>query len=60
METPMSPKVTVAIVAGAITTILVYLIQVLAHVEIPAEVSAAITTVLMAAAAYLKRDPRRD
>ena len=60
METPISPKVTVAVLAGAITTIIVYLVRLLAAVEIPAEVATAITTVLMGGAAYLKRDPRRE
>lgn len=59
MENPVSPKVTVAVIAGAVTTIIVYLVQLLANVEIPAEVATAITTVLMGGAAYFKRDPLR-
>ena len=58
-QNPTSPKVTVALAAGAVTTILVYIIHLATKVEVPAEVAAAITTVLMAAAAYLQRDPLR-
>lgn len=60
MESPISPKVTLALLAGAVTTILVYLVRLVADVEVPAEVAAAITTVLMGAAAYIKRDPMRE
>ena len=60
MESPTSPKVTVAVIAGAITTILVYLVRLFSGTEIPAEVATAITTVIMGIAAYAKRDPLRD
>lgn len=60
METPISPKVTVSVLAGAITTILVYLIRLVADVEVPAEVATAITVVIMGGAAYAKRDPLRE
>ena len=59
METPISPKVTVALIAGAITTIIVYLVRLFSGTEIPAEVATAITTVIMGVAAYAKRDPLR-
>ncbi|GLY90673.1 hypothetical protein [Actinoallomurus iriomotensis] len=45
-------KVTAATLAGAIVTILVWVLR-LAGVDIPAEVAAAITTVLVAVSAYL-------
>jgi hypothetical protein len=45
-------KVTAATLAGAIVTILVWVLS-LAGIDIPGEVAAAITTVLVAASAYL-------
>lgn len=60
MDTPISPKVTVAVLAGAITTIVVWLVDLLFHVQIPPPVSAALTVVIMAVAAWAKRDPLRD
>jgi hypothetical protein len=45
-------KVTAAALAGAIATILVWILHV-AGVDIPPEVSAALTTVLAAVAGYL-------
>lgn len=45
-------KVTAAALAGAIVTILVWILH-MAGVDIPAEVAAAITTILAAVAGYL-------
>jgi hypothetical protein len=45
-------KVTAAAIAGAFTTILVWILH-LTGVDIPAEVSAALTTVLSAVAGYM-------
>jgi hypothetical protein len=45
-------KVTAAALAGAIVTILAWILH-MAGVDVPAEVSAAITTVLAAVAGYL-------
>jgi hypothetical protein len=45
-------KVTAATLAGAVVTILVWILHV-AGVDIPAEVAAAITTLLMAVSGYL-------
>lgn len=46
-------KVTAAALAGAVVTIVVWILRATAHVEIPAEVSAAATVVLSAVAGYL-------
>ena len=45
-------KVTAAALAGATVTIIVWILR-LANVEVPAEVAAAITTILAAVAGYL-------
>jgi hypothetical protein len=45
-------KVTAATLAGAIVTILIWVLRV-AGIDIPAEVAAAITTILAAAAGYV-------
>lgn len=45
-------KVTAATLAGAVVTILIWLLR-LVDVEVPPEVAAAVTTVLAAAAGYL-------
>jgi hypothetical protein len=45
-------KVTAATLAGAVVTILVWVLK-LAGVDIPVEVAAAITTILVAVAGYL-------
>lgn len=58
-STPISPKVTTAALAGAVTLIVVWAVG-FTGVDVPAEVSSAFTVLLMGAAAYLKRDPMRD
>lgn len=40
------PKVAGGTLAGAIVVILVYIVHVFAHIDVPAEVAAAITTVV--------------
>ena len=45
-------KVTAATLAGAIVTIVIWILR-LAHVDVPPEVAAAITTILAAVAGYL-------
>ena len=57
---PTSPKVTVPVLAGAVTTLLVYVLHTAVGVDVPPEVSAAITLVIMGAAGWLKRDPLRE
>lgn len=61
MATPMGngplkprPKVAAGMIAGALTTVVVYLVQILTQppVVIPGEVAAAITTVFMGLAGY--------
>lgn len=59
METPISSKVYASAAAGAIAVILVWIIG-LFDVDVPAEVAAAITTVLSAVGAWLIRDKLRD
>ena len=46
-------KVTAGLLAGAITTILVYAISMLAQVEIPPTVAAAITTLITFLISYM-------
>lgn len=58
-STAISPKVAAAAIAGAIATILVWLIG-LTGVDVPPEVSAAIATALAGGAGYLTRDRARD
>lgn len=48
----INPKVTASLVAGAVTTIIAYLLT-LAGVELPNEVQAAITMILVFVAGYL-------
>jgi hypothetical protein len=45
-------KITAATLAGAIVTIVIWILR-LAHVDVPPEVAAAITTILAAVAGYL-------
>lgn len=47
------PKIAVAGVAGAVTTILVFVVNELG-VDVPPEVAAAVTTILSFGAGYLK------
>lgn len=58
MATPISPKVTSATLSGALAVVLVWAAG-MADVDVPAEVASAITVLLMAGAAYFKRDPLR-
>jgi hypothetical protein len=46
-------KVTAGALAGAVTTIGIWLIKTFGHVEIPGEIGAAITTVLTFIVSYL-------
>lgn len=59
METPVSPKVTVAVLAAAIVTILVYAIDAIWHTEIPVLVQGAVTTGIIGVASWLKKDHLR-
>ncbi|MCO5993514.1 hypothetical protein [Actinoallomurus rhizosphaericola] len=45
-------KVTAAAIAGAVVTIVVWILR-LSHIDVPAEVAAAATTLLSAVAGYL-------
>ena len=60
LETPVSPKVTVAVVAAAVVTVLVYLIKVIWGVELDVVVQGAITTILVGVASWFQRDKLRD
>lgn len=51
-----TPKVTAAMVAGAIVTVLAFLVNLVFHVDMPVEVGTLINLVIMSAAAYFKRD----
>ena len=55
----ISPKVTAAALAAALTTIICWIAS-LAGVEIPTVVQGAIITILVAAAGYVVRDPARS
>lgn len=59
METPVSPKVTVAVFAAAIITILVYGMDVIWHVDVPVLIQGAITAVIVGIAGWVKKDPIR-
>lgn len=59
MKNPVSPKVTAAAVAGAVTVILVWIAGAVG-LDVPPEPASALTLLLTAAAGYLKRDPLRD
>jgi len=54
----VSPKVTAAVLAAALVTLVVYAAT-FAGVEIPVVAQGALTTLLVAAAGYLKVDPAR-
>lgn len=60
LETPISPKVTVAVVAAAVVTLLVYLVKLIWGVELDVVVQGAITTILVGAASWFQRDKLRD
>jgi uncharacterized membrane protein len=49
----LNPKTTAAGIAGAVTLVIVFVLGQLG-VEIPADVAAAVTTIIAFAAAYLK------
>ena len=49
----LNPKTTAAGIAGAVTLVIVFILSQLG-VEIPADVAAAVTTIIAFAAAYLK------
>lgn len=59
-NTSISPKVTAAAGAAAVTTIGVWLIEATASIDIPSPVEVAITTVLVFALGWLVRDPARE
>lgn len=47
------PKVIAAGLAGALTTLIIFTVQQVFHQEVPGDVSAALTTIIAAAAGYL-------
>ncbi len=49
-------KVAAGAIAGSITVVLVYLVQELFTIEIPAEVAAALTTIISFTSSYFTRD----
>lgn len=53
----MNAKVQAAGAAGAVTTVLVWGLT-FAHVEVPPEVAAAVTTLIATAAGWAKTEPR--
>jgi hypothetical protein len=54
----ISPKVTAAALAAAVTTIAVWVIEYTTGIDIPSLVEGAVTTVLVFAGGYLVRDNR--
>lgn len=60
LETPVSPKVTVAVVAAAVVTVLVYLVKVIWDVDLDVVVQGAITTIIVGIASWFQRDKLRD
>lgn len=54
--TDISPKVTAATVAAAVTTIAVWAVEASTGIDIPSLVEGAVTTVLVFAGGYLIRD----
>ncbi|WP_273843971.1 hypothetical protein [Rubrobacter calidifluminis] len=59
----VSPKVTGATIGAALTTLVLYAIETIWHVDLPASVEGAILTLLVAlvtfVAGYLPEDPKR-
>ena len=55
----ISPKVTAAVLAAALVTLIVYAAT-FVGVEIPVVAQGALTTILVAAAGYLRVDPARS
>lgn len=49
----MNPKVTVAAIAGAVTILIVYLVELFSTVMVPPEVASAITVMVMVAVGYM-------
>lgn len=60
MSHSLSPKVTIAALAAAIVTIIVWLLGDFAGIDVPDLVQGAITTIIVFAAGYIKHDPARD
>lgn len=56
----ISPKTTAAALAAALTTLVVYGLREYAGVDLGAAEQGALTTLIVFAAAYLKRDPARN
>lgn len=59
-STAISPKVTAAALASACVGILVWALSAFAGVDLPVEVQAALITIAVFAAGYLKTDPARS
>lgn len=59
METPISPKVTVAVLAAAVVTIVVFGADALWSVDVPVLVQGAITTAIVAFVGWFKKDKLR-
>lgn len=60
METPLSPKVTSAALAGAVVVIVVWILDAALNIQMPVAVQSALTVVIVAGAAWVRRDPLRD
>lgn len=59
METPVSPKITVATAAGAIVLVIVWLVSLL-NIDVPSMVQGALVVIVMAVAGWFKKDPLRN
>ena len=53
MDPTPTRKVTAGVLAGAVTVVLTWAVQASSEVDIPAEVAAAVTTILTFAASWL-------
>lgn len=60
METPVSPKVTFAVIAAAIVTILVYGIDTFWGVDVPVLIQGALTTIIVGSAGWWRKDRLRE
>jgi hypothetical protein len=62
-DNPISPKVASASIGAALTTLVLYLVETLGHVDLPLPVEGAVLTILVGlatfAAGYLSEDPKR-
>jgi hypothetical protein len=60
---PVSPKVYAASIGAALTTVVLYLVETLGHVDLPIPVEGAVLTILVGlatfVAGYLPEDPQR-